>query len=196
MRKTRPDKTPVAIEDFINGWRRERPDLDPSPLAIFGRAQRLSSSMIRATEELLQPLQLSWEVFCVILALRRSGKPYVLRPTDIYRQSLITSATATNRIDRASERGLVRRLPDPSDRRGILVELTPASKRLADRAIEMQIAMLAKQLSVLTRSERAQLGDLLAKLLSSSGADNELGAQPFYRTPERKQRQSLSVPVS
>jgi DNA-binding MarR family transcriptional regulator len=196
MRKTRPDKMPVAIEDFINGWRRERPDLDPSPLAIFGRAQRLSSSMIRATEELLEPLQLSWEVFCVILALRRSGKPYVLRPTDIYRQSLITSATATNRIDRASERGLVRRLPDPNDRRGILVELTAAGKKLADRAIEMQFAMLAKQLSVLTRSERAQLGDLLAKLLPSSGADKELGAQPSYRTSERKQRQSLSVPVS
>jgi DNA-binding MarR family transcriptional regulator len=152
--------------------------------------------MIRATEELLQPLQLSWEVFCVILALRRSGKPYVLRPTDIYRQSLITSATATNRIDRASERGLVRRLPDPNDRRGILVELTAAGKKLADRAIEMQFAMLAKQLSVLTRSERAQLGDLLAKLLPSSGADKELGAQPSYRTSERKQRQSLSVPVS
>ena len=196
MPKTRPDKMPVAIEDFISGWRRERPDLDPSPLAIFGRAQRLSSSMIRATEELLEPLQLSWEVFCVILALRRSGKPYVLRPTDIYRQSLITSATATNRIDRASERGLVRRLPDPNDRRGILVELTAAGKRLADRAIEMQFAMLAKQLSVLTRSERAQLGDLLAKLLSSSEADKELGAQPSYRTPDRKQRQSLSVPVS
>jgi DNA-binding MarR family transcriptional regulator len=196
MPKTPPDKARVAIEDFIDGWHRERPDLDPSPLAVFGRAQRLSNSMIRATEELLEPLQLSWEVFCVILALRRSGKPYVLRPTDIYRQSLITSATATNRIDRASERGLVRRLPDPNDRRGILVELTAAGKALADRAIEMQFAMLAKQLSVLTRSERNQLGDLLAKLLSSSEAGKQVGSRSSYRTSERKQGHADSVPTS
>jgi DNA-binding MarR family transcriptional regulator len=196
MPKTRPDKPRVAIEDFIDGWHRERPDLDPSPLAVFGRAQRLSNSMIRATEELLEPLQLSWEVFCVILALRRAGKPYVLRPTDIYRQSLITSATATNRIDRASERGLVRRLPDPNDRRGILVELTAAGKALADRAIEMQFTMLAKQLSVLTRSERTKLGELLAKLLSTSEAGKQVSSRSSYRTSERKQGDGHSVPTS
>jgi len=196
MSKTRPNQACVAIEDFIDGWRRERPDLDPSPLAVFGRAQRVSQNMIRATEELLEPLQVSWEVFCVILALRRSGKPYVLRPTDIYRQSLITSATATNRIDRASERGLVRRLPDPNDRRGILVELTAAGKALADRAIAMQFAMLAKQLSVLTRSERKQLGDLLAKLLSSSETGKQLDSRSSYRISERKLVDAKSAPTA
>ena len=195
MTKKRPDKTRVAIEDFIDEWHRERPDLDPSPLAVFGRAQRVSSNMIRATEELLEPLQLSWEVFCVILALRRSGKPYVLRPTDIYRQSLITSATATNRIDRASERGLVRRLPDPNDRRAILVELTPAGKALADRAIAMQFAMLGKQLSVLKRSERNQLGELLEKLLSSE-TGKQAGSRSSYGRSERKDEHAHSVSTS
>ena len=101
-----------------------------------------------------------------------------MRPTDIFRQSLITSGAATNRIDRVSKLGLVRRVPDPNDRRGILVELTPAGKALADRVIEMQFAMLEEQLSVLTRSEQAQLSTLLAKLLFSLEAADTISTSP------------------
>ena len=112
-------------------------------------------------------MKIGWEAFSLIVSLRRAGEPYAMRPTDIYRQSLITSGAATNRIDRVSKLGLVRRVPDPSDRRGIIVELTPTGKTLADRAIDLQFAMLDERLSALTRSERAQLSALLSKLLFS-----------------------------
>jgi DNA-binding MarR family transcriptional regulator len=118
-----------------------------------------------------------------------------MRPTDIFRQSLITSGAATNRIDRVSKLGLVRRVPDPNDRRGILVQLTPAGKTLADRVIEMQFAMLAERLSVLTRAEQAQLSTLLAKLLSSLEAADTVGTSPEGRSKGRR-RQPLSYSAS
>jgi DNA-binding MarR family transcriptional regulator len=184
-------ETSDTIGEFIKAWRRERPDLDPSPLGILGRVQRISARLVSATEDLLEPMQIGWEAFSLIVSLRRAGKPYAMRPTDIYRQSLITSGAATNRIDRVSKLGLVRRVPDPSDRRGIIVELTPAGKALADRAIDLQFTMLDERLLALTRSERAQLSALLAKLLFSLEVKDEVSSRPSAKTPKSKQRQGL-----
>jgi DNA-binding MarR family transcriptional regulator len=183
--------TSDTIGEFIKAWRRERPDLDPSPLGILGRVQRISARLVSATEELLEPMQIGWEAFSLIVSLRRAGKPYAMRPTDIYRQSLITSGAATNRIDRVSKLGLVRRVPDPSDRRGIIVELTPSGKALADRAIDLQFTMLNERLSALTRSERAQLSALLSKLLFSLESEDSVSTKPSAKTPKSKQRQGL-----
>ena len=178
MTRTGRRQASDTIDEFIKAWRRERPDLDPSPLGVLGQVQRISARLVSATEDLLEPMKIGWEAFSLIVSLRRAGEPYAMRPTDIYRQSLITSGAATNRIDRVSELGLVRRVPDPSDRRGIIVELTPTGKKLADRAIDLQFAMLDERLSALTRSERAQLSALLSKLLFSLEAQDavEFGA--------------------
>jgi DNA-binding MarR family transcriptional regulator len=191
MPRTRRRGTSDTIGEFIKAWRRERPDLDPSPLGILGRVQRISARLVSATEELLEPMQIGWEAFSLIVSLRRAGKPYAMRPTDIYRQSLITSGAATNRIDRVSKLGLVRRVPDPSDRRGIIVELTPSGKALADRAIDLQFTMLNERLSALTRSERAQLSALLSKLLFSLESEDSVSTKPSAKTPKSKQRQGL-----
>lgn len=91
-----------SIAEFICQWSNERPDLDPSPLGILGRVQRISVQLQkRASEEWLGPLGLTWESFSLLMALRRCGAPFRLRPTDIYRESLLTSGAITNRIDRA-----------------------------------------------------------------------------------------------
>ena len=191
MPRTSRRETSDTIDEFIKAWRRERPDLDPSPLGILGRVQRISARLVSATEDLLEPMQIGWEAFSLIVSLRRAGKPYAMRPTDIYRQSLITSGAATNRIDRVSKLGLVRRVPDPSDRRGIIVELTPSGKALADRAIDLQFAMLDERLSALTRSERAQLSALLSKLLFSLEVEDTVSSRPSAKMPKSKQRQGL-----
>lgn len=200
MRKAKPASARDTIARFIEDWRRERPDIDPRPLGILGRAQRLSARLIRASEELLEPMQLTWEAFSLIVSLRRAGKPYAMRPTDIYRQSLITSGAVTNRVDRVVELGLARRVPDTADRRGIVVQLTAAGKALADRAIAMQFTMLAKQLSVLTYSEQAQLTALLGKLLFSlETADATSGPAAegaTKRTQQRAMPNSASRPIS
>jgi hypothetical protein len=79
-----------SIDILVDEWRRERPDLDASPVAILGRLNRISARLQRRVEAWLLPLGLTWESFSVILTLRRSGPPFALRPTDLYRESLLT----------------------------------------------------------------------------------------------------------
>jgi len=154
-----------SIALFMAEWRRERPDLDPWPLGIIGRAPRIYSHLLRRAETWLAPLGLGWETFSLIAALRRSGKPYELNPTQLQRLSLLTSGAMTNRVDRVEALGLVQRRPDPADRRGVLVRLTPAGRDLADKAIAVHFQAAAELLAALTLQETAQLDRLLAKLL-------------------------------
>lgn len=162
-----PSRPRDSVEHLLTEWRRERPDLDPSPIGIQGRIVRLSEHLLRQIEGWLAPLDLGWESFSLILTLRRSGKPYELRPTDLLRESLLTSGAITNRIDRVEQKGLIERRPDAADRRSYIVRLTPAGKRLADRAIATHIAATGTLLDVLSAAERAQLAALLSKLLGS-----------------------------
>lgn len=114
--------TLIGMEDEVDrlvaAWRRERPDLDVEPLEVLSRVSRLARHLDRArrlafSEHGLEP----WE-FDVLTSLRRAGAPYQLSPGQLLTQTLVTSGTMTNRIDRLAKKGLVERLPDPSDRRG------------------------------------------------------------------------------
>ncbi|MBI3434931.1 MAG: MarR family transcriptional regulator [Proteobacteria bacterium] len=156
-----------SIQEFINAWRRERPDLDAWPLGILGRVQRLAAALVRRSEKKLAPMGLTWEAFSLIVTLRRTGPPFQLRPTDIYKQSLLSSGAVTNRIDRVEKMGLVKRVPDPEDRRSLMVRLTPAGRKLADQAIAAQFETLIAGLSGLAKKEREELARLLAKALIS-----------------------------
>ena len=101
------------------------------------------------------------------IALVDRGPPYELNPTALYRESLLSCGAITNRIDRVEAAGLVRRLPDPNDRRGTIVRLTPKGVALADRAIAQHSANMGQLLASLDLGEREQVTALLAKLLSS-----------------------------
>lgn len=169
-----------SITTFIADWRRERPDLDPWPLGIFGRTSRINSHFLKRADTWLSPLGLSWETFSLIAALRRSGKPYELNPTELQRQSLLTSGAMTNRIDRVETLGLVERRPDTHDRRGVIVRLTPAGRALADKAIAVHFSQTAQVLGTLNTRERQQLDELLTKLL------NSLENPPAAAAPQRK----------
>ena len=159
-----------SIARIISEWQRERPDLDGTAVGIHGRIIRLAAHMLRRSDGWLNPLGLSWEGFSLIVTLRRSGKPYELRPTDILKESLLTSGAVTNRIDRVEEMGLVKRIPAKGDRRSYSVRLTPAGKRLADKAIEHHFVALKNSFNSLTDSEQKQLARLLSKLLSTAEA--------------------------
>jgi len=156
-----------SISVLLDEWHRERPDLDPAPFAVFGRIWRLSANLSSASAKWLAPLGLNFESFSLIVTLRRSGPPYELNPTALYRESLISSGAITNRIDRVEALGLVKRLPDPNDRRGTIVRLTRKGRSLADRAIELHFNSLAGYLSNLTADERSNLATQLGKLLLS-----------------------------
>ena len=156
-----------SVARLLSEWKQQLPDLDPSPVGIQGRIVRLSAHLLRQSDNWLRPLDLSWEAFSLIVTLRRSGKPYELRPTDILRESLLTSGAITNRIDRVEQMGLVERRPDKEDRRSYVIRLTPAGKKLADKAIAQHFSAIDDLLGDLSSTERMQLAGLLSKLLGS-----------------------------
>lgn len=180
-----------SIAHILSEWRRERPELDASAVGIHGRIIRLAAYMVRRTETWLSPLGLSWEAFSLIVTLRRSGKPYELRPTDILKESLLTSGAVTNRIDRVESIGLVERVRTKGDRRSYAIRLTAAGKRLADKAIENHVVALKRSLGALSESEQKQLAKLLAKLLSAAESPRDQRARInvsalHANTPQRR----------
>jgi DNA-binding MarR family transcriptional regulator len=175
-----------SIETLLTEWRRERPDLDAWPIAVFARLWRLSEILVREADTWLAPLGLTFESFSVLVTLRRSGPPYELNPTALYRESLLSSGAITNRIDRVEDAGLVRRLPDPNDRRGTNVRLTPKGFTLADRAIARHFANMGHLLASLELAEREQLTALLAKLLSSVEQPHQRKENPSRRVLEKR----------
>ncbi len=152
------------MDRLVAAWRRERPDLDVEPLEVLSRVSRLARHLDRArrlafAERDLEP----WE-FDVLTALRRAGDPYQLSPGQLLTQTLVTSGTMTNRIDRLAKKGLVERLPDPSDRRGVLVRLTGAGQRQADEALARLLEQERALLGDLTAGQRRELAALLRVL--------------------------------
>ncbi|GGU09986.1 MarR family transcriptional regulator [Nocardioides albus] len=153
------------VDDLSEAWAHERPDLDLGPVEIFSRLSRLSRHLDLARRDAFSTSGIeSWE-FDVLAALRRAGDPYELSPGRLLRETLVTSGTMTNRVDRLAARGLVERLPDPADRRGVLVRLTPDGKATVDSAFEALLAAEREFLAGLSGDQQSQLTDLLRRLL-------------------------------
>lgn len=153
------------IDRVVQQWEAERPDLDLSPTEIVGRVERLAAHLRREVDETLSEFDLHRGGFAVLAALRRSGFPYRLNPTELFKGLLSSSGAMTNRLDRLEEAKLIQRVPDPNDRRGVLVELTTSGKTLADRAAEAHLANEQSLLAPLTESQQKQLAKLLRTLL-------------------------------
>lgn len=154
------------VDGLVEAWRAERPDLDVAPLQVLSRVSRLARHLDRArrtvfTDHGLEP----WE-FDVLAELRRSGAPYELSPGRLLRATLVTSGTMTNRIDRLAAAGLVRRRPDPADKRGVLVRLTDEGRERVDAALEALLGYEESILEPMPADQRAALAALLRSLLS------------------------------
>ncbi|TGQ92598.1 MarR family transcriptional regulator [Mesorhizobium sp. M8A.F.Ca.ET.208.01.1.1] len=158
------DRAGKAIEQ----WKRERPDLDVSPMAVIGRLNEVSSLIAR---DRLAPLFARFGLqageFDVLATLRRSGSPYALTPTALYEATMVTSGAMTNRLDRLETSGLIQRGPHPNDRRGIIVRLSDKGLALIDEAVTAHVANEHQILSGLTLTERETLSRLMEKLISS-----------------------------
>lgn len=153
------------VDVIADAWARERPDLDVAPLQVLSRVTRLAQHLDTARGLAFTSHQLeSWE-FDVLAALRRSGAPYALSPGQLAAQTLVTSGTITNRVDRLEARGLVRREPDPSDRRGVRVLLTADGQARVDGAIEDLLDSEREILSGITSEESAMLARVLRQLM-------------------------------
>jgi len=154
------------VDRIVEAWRHERPDLDLEPLHILSRVLRLARHLDRARRSSFSKHDLEGWEFDVLSALRRAGAPYQLSPGQLVSQTLVTSGTMTNRVDRLTARGLVSRGPDPSDRRGVKVTLTTAGRTVVDGAMVDLLKKERTLLSELPPVEHAHLADSLRRLLT------------------------------
>jgi len=153
------------VDRLVQAWQRERPDLDISPMEVLSRITRLARHLDRARRQAFAAHDLeTWE-FDVLAALRRSGKPYELSPGRLLRETLVTSGTMTNRVDRLAARALVRRAPDPADRRGVLVQLTDSGRTRVDAALSALLTNERALLTGLGAADRKRLAGLLRALV-------------------------------
>ncbi|MBS43002.1 MAG: MarR family transcriptional regulator [Nocardioides sp.] len=153
------------VDELVEAWARERGDLDLGPVEVFSRISRLARHLDLARRAAFSTHGIeAWE-FDVLAALRRAGTPYELSPGRLLRETLVTSGTMTNRVDRLAARGLVERHPDPADRRGVLVRLTPEGKRTVDAAFTELVDAERGFLADLPDDDRGRLADLLRTLL-------------------------------
>ncbi|MDO5500003.1 MAG: MarR family transcriptional regulator [Propionibacteriaceae bacterium] len=156
---------PDDVDRLLADWRRERPDADLSPMEVLSRVSRLSHLLDQARKKAFADHDIvGWE-FDVLAALRRIGAPYELSPGRLIKETLVTSGTMTNRVDRLVARGLVSRSPDPDDRRGVLVGLTDAGRTAVDGALESLLVEEDELLRGLDGAERRQLSALLRALM-------------------------------
>ncbi|WP_232677432.1 MarR family winged helix-turn-helix transcriptional regulator [Nocardioides sp. R-C-SC26] len=154
------------VDELIEAWARERADLDLDPVAVFSRISRLGRHLDLARRDAFSAHDIeSWE-FDVLAALRRTGEPYELSPGRLLRETLVTSGTMTNRVDRLVARGFVERYPDPEDRRGVIVRLTPEGKTAVDGAFEALLDAERALLSGLGGRDQERLAGLLRQLLA------------------------------
>ncbi|MEN9620138.1 MAG: hypothetical protein RL499_331 [Actinomycetota bacterium] len=155
------------VDRIVEAWRRERPELDVEPLQVLSRVSRLARHLDLARKQAFAASDLEpWE-FDVLSALRRTGQPYELSPKALLQQTLVSSGTMTNRIDRLTERGLVERRTDPNDGRSIRVRMTDEGRMRVDRAMD---ALMVNEEALLRRLSRAD-HDKLAGLLRTLSAD-------------------------
>lgn len=164
-----------VVDLVIDDWARERSDLDPEVLGITSRLQMLRKVFSREDTRVLEPLGLAPWTCDVLLALRRQGEPYRLTPTDLRKLGMLTSGGMTARLDRMEQAGLVRRVPDPDDRRSLRVELTEQGRQMADRALAARLEASRRLVAPLTAAERGSAARILRKLL--------VGAAPESRVP-------------
>lgn len=153
------------VDRLVAAWSRERPDLDTDPMQVWSRISRLAQLLdaARARAYSAQELQV-WE-FDVLAALRRAGAPYRLTPGKLVAQTHVTSGTMTNRVVRLAARGLVKRLANPADGRGALVELTGEGRVRVDAALADLVRSEDQLVTALPPADRARLAGMLRQLL-------------------------------
>ena len=154
------------VDLILSAWARELPDVDVTPLGSLSRISRLAKHLDRARKAAFAAHELEvWE-FDVLAALRRQGRPYVLSPGELIRATLSTSGTMTNRVNRLEARGLVIRLPNHDDRRGVLVKLTDEGRDRVQQALADLLAYERTVLSAIEPAERLELATVLRRLLA------------------------------
>jgi DNA-binding MarR family transcriptional regulator len=155
-------------DHLVDRWSELTPGIDAAGLQVTARLSRLGRHVALMEEEAFRAFGLNRGDVGVLGALRVAGPPYRLSPTRLGRGLMLSSAGVTSRLDRLERRGLLRRLPDPDDRRGVIVELTDEGRALVDEAVASHAEVDRRLLARLGDDEIVQLGSLLRKVLEAA----------------------------
>jgi len=163
-RSVPPSLDAEALDLIVTQWERERPDLDPAPMRLFGLLVRGYALTTSYLNELLAGHGLTRGTFDVLSALRRSGRPFRLTPKQLTESLMLSGAGMTSRLDRLEAMSLISRHPDKTDRRSLQIELTPAGLELIDETIPRFVEAQWKVASALGSEDTAALIELLGKV--------------------------------
>jgi DNA-binding MarR family transcriptional regulator len=150
-----------TIDEILDQWSAERPELDTAALGVVIRVMTLNRRFAREAARALEALGLELFEYDVLSALRRQGQPFALPATALARETDLSAGAMTNRIDRLEERGLVERQADQADRRSVIVRLTRTGKKVIDDAIRVRLDAAEENLRQLDARERERLAGLL-----------------------------------
>ena len=166
------------VDDMLDVWVREIPDLDRLTEGIIERIQVLAYGFNHSLDETLEELDLDRRSFGLLGKLRKYGAPYRTSAGKLAADLRLSSGAMTNRLDRMEAAGLIRRLPDPNDRRGTLVEPTELGLRMWDKAVARAAMSEAAITGVLSAAEKERLHDLLWELMTALPAKHQKGHAP------------------
>jgi DNA-binding MarR family transcriptional regulator len=155
-----------AVDRVVEQWGRERPDLDTTAMAVWGRIYRLAKVGGDEVAAAYARFGIGRPEFDVLATLRRSGEPFALSPGALSASMMLSSGGTTARLDRLERAGLVERRPDPSDRRALLVRLTATGRELVDEAVAAGLERQRELLEHLSPRQQAQLTALLRDVLA------------------------------
>ena len=152
------------MDGILAQWRRERPDIDPSPMAVCGEIWRAGERLRQAVVANVAEAELDMAGFDVLLTLRRNGREQALSPSALAKDMMLSTSAMTNRLDRLETRGLIVRRTDPEDRRGLQIALTDAGFGLIDGLVASHVETEERMLAALAPAERSMLRALLGKI--------------------------------
>lgn len=154
-----------GVDRITEQWHHERPELDTTAMAVFGRIYRLARLAGDEVERAYADFGIGRAEFDVLATLRRAGEPYELSPGALAASMMLSTGGTTARLDRLEKAGLAQRRPSPTDRRGVLVRLTPHGRDTVDRAVAAGLARQQSLLSHLSPAAQQSLADLLREAL-------------------------------
>lgn len=154
------------ISQRMDQWKAELPDLDTIGMAILGRARWITIRARQDIEAVFDRYGLDTGEFDVLSTLLRSGKPYLLRPTELYRSLMISSGGLTSRLDRLEKRGFIERQKSEEDSRSFLVKLSDKGRTAAEQAFREDMATEKRLLECFDDKEKVALAELLSRLVN------------------------------
>jgi len=154
----------APMDSIVMQWRKERPDIDPNPMAVCGDVKRAGERVRQAIVANLAGTGLDIAVFDVLLTLRRQGRGCSLSPSELAGEMMLSTSAMTSRLDRLEKHKLIKRHVDPKDRRGLKIILTDQGFRLADELVVSHVDAEKRLLKSLSDEECNQLRTLLKKI--------------------------------